>query len=105
VYVRSVERIVEQLKAGETGVEKYEIVSDKDPSVMSLAEWLDEIAADECGMDADMELVENPRSAETLVDTFEVSTATAREELGWEPRETVRDSIRELVSVSQPTSS
>jgi UDP-glucose 4-epimerase len=97
-YVRSGERMVEQLDAGETGVEKYEIASDEDPSVMTLAEWVAEIAAEERGIDADIELVENPRSGETLVDSFDVSTESAREHVGWEPRESVRQSVRELLS-------
>src|SRR6056297_820483 len=97
-YVRSGERMVEQLDAGETGVEKYEIASDEDPSVMTLAEWVAEIAAEERDIDANIELVENPRGNETLVDTFDVSTEKARDRLGWEPRETVESSIRKLLS-------
>ncbi|MFD1585904.1 NAD-dependent epimerase/dehydratase family protein [Halorientalis brevis] len=97
-YVRSAERMVEQLDAGETGVERYEIASDEDPSVMTLAEWVAEIAAEERDIEADVELIENPRGNETLVDTFEVATDSAREELNWEPRESVRQSIRALLS-------
>ena len=97
-YVRSAERMVEQLDAGETGVEKYEVASDEDPSVMTLAEWVAEIAAEERDIDADVELVENPRGNETLVDTFEVATDSAGEDLGWNPRESVRQSIRALLS-------
>jgi len=97
-YVRSAERLAEQLDAGETGVEKYEIATDEDPSVMTLAEWVAEIAREERDLDPDVDLVENPRSGETLVDTFEVDTTAAREHLGWEPEESVRASIRELLA-------
>jgi nucleoside-diphosphate-sugar epimerase len=97
-YVRSAERLVEQLGEGETGVEKYELATDEDPSVMELAEMVAEIAEEERGLEPDVELVENPRGNETLVDTFTVDTTTAREQLGWEPRETVRVSIRELLA-------
>ncbi|WP_136718009.1 NAD-dependent epimerase/dehydratase family protein [Halorientalis salina] len=97
-YLRSGEQMIEQLDAGETGVEKYEVASDEDPSVMTLAEWVAEIAAEERGIDADIELVGNPRGNETLVDTFQVSTASAREKLGWKASESVRESIRTLLS-------
>ncbi len=98
VYVRSAERMQEQLQAGTTGVEEYEIASDEDPSVMTLAEWVAEIAAEARGLDPAIELVENPRGNETLVETFDVDTAQARKQLGWEPTETVKESIRRLLS-------
>ena len=97
-YVRSAERLVEQLGEGETGVEKYELATDEDPSVMTLAEWVAEIAAEERGLEPEVQLVENPRGNETLVDTFTVDTTTSREQLGWEPRESVRASIRALLA-------
>ncbi|MFB6179115.1 MAG: NAD-dependent epimerase/dehydratase family protein [Halorientalis sp.] len=99
-YVRSAERMVGQLEAGESGVEKYEIASDEDPSVMTLAELVQSIAQEVQGIDADVELVENPRSGETLVDEFVVDTTSARERLGWEPVESVGESIRGLLSES-----
>jgi nucleoside-diphosphate-sugar epimerase len=97
-YVRSAERLVEQLNAGETGVEKYELATDEDPSVMELAETVAGIAAEERGLDPEVALVENPRGNETLVDTFTVETTTAREQLGWDSRESVRASVRALLT-------
>ena len=96
-YVRSGERMVDQLEAGETGIEKYEIATGEHPSVMTVAETVRNVAAEERGIDVDVELVENPRSGETLVSDFAVDTSRAREELGWEPRHGVEDSIRELL--------
>jgi nucleoside-diphosphate-sugar epimerase len=96
-YVRSAERLQEQLVAGETGVEKYEIASDEDPSVMELAELVQELAAKQ-GIDADVELIENPRGNETLVDSFAVDTSKAAETLGWQAEHTVEESVRELLS-------
>jgi nucleoside-diphosphate-sugar epimerase len=96
-YVRSAERLQEQLVAGETGVEKYEIASDEDPSVMALAELVQELAAKQ-GIDADVELIENPRGNETLVDSFAVDTSKAAETLGWQAEHTVEESVRELLS-------
>ena len=95
-YVRSAERFKEQLAAGETGVEKYEIASDQDPSVMTVAEQVQAIAT-EYGIDVDIELVENPRAGEeTLVEQFDVDTTVARETLGWDTEYTVEDAVREL---------
>ncbi|QSG10174.1 NAD-dependent epimerase/dehydratase family protein [Halapricum desulfuricans] len=95
-YVRSAERFEEQLAAGETGVEKYEIASDQDPSVMTVAERVQSIAG-EYGIDVDVELVENPRAGdETLVEQFEVDTTSAHETLGWETRHSIEDAVSEL---------
>jgi UDP-glucose 4-epimerase len=65
---------------------------------MTLAEWVAEIATDERGLEPPIELVENPRGNETLVDTFEVDTGRARERLDWEATETVEHSIRNLLT-------
>ena len=99
-FVKSAERLVEQREAGESGVEKYEIASDEDPGVMAVAELVQSIAREERGIEADVELVENPRSGETLVDEFGVDTAAAQDRLGWEPAESVEDSIRGLLAES-----
>ncbi|WP_313692518.1 NAD-dependent epimerase/dehydratase family protein [Halorarum halobium] len=96
-YVRSAERLFEQLEAGETGVEKYEIASEEDPGVMAVAELVRRLAGEELGTEPEVKLVENPRSAETLVDSFEVDISEARETLGWEPEYGVEDSVRELL--------
>lgn len=96
-YVRSAERMADQLAAGETGVEKYEIASDEDPSVILVAERVRELAEKTLGREVDIELVDNPRSGETLVEDFTVDTTGARNQLGWEPRNTVERSIRELL--------
>ncbi|EMA70377.1 NAD-dependent epimerase/dehydratase family protein [Halorubrum kocurii] len=97
-YVHSTERLLEQLDAGETGVEKYEIASDEDPSVQAVAELVQQITAEERGDDIDVELVENPRGDdETLVKDFTVDTTNTQSELGWEPTHSVADSIRGLL--------
>lgn len=96
-YVRSAERLLEQLAAGETGAETYEIAGNEDPSVMSVAETVRDLAREELGETVDVELVENPRSAETLVEEFGVDTSRANDELEWEARHTVEESVRELL--------
>ncbi|MDB2283303.1 NAD(P)-dependent oxidoreductase [Halorubrum ezzemoulense] len=94
-YVRSAERLVGQLARGETGTETYEIASDESMGVMEVAEIVQEAAREERGIEVDIELVENPRSGETMVEEFGVDISGARETLGWEVRESVADAVRE----------
>ncbi|GCF13263.1 UDP-glucose 4-epimerase GalE [Haloarcula mannanilytica] len=94
-YVNSSERLLEQLDRGETGVEKYEIASDEDPSVHTVAELVRDIAADIADINVDVELVENPRGDdETLVDSFPVDTGRTNDVLGWHPEHDVESAIR-----------
>lgn len=95
-YVRSAERLLDRLEAGETGVEKYEIASEEDPGVMDVAELVADVAL-EAGYEPDVELVENPRSDETLVEEFGVDTSKARQRLGWAPERSVEESVRDLL--------
>ncbi|MFB6202615.1 MAG: NAD-dependent epimerase/dehydratase family protein [Halorhabdus sp.] len=98
-YVHSTERLLDQLAAGETGVEKFEIASDEDPSVEAVAEQVQAIAAEERDEHVDVQLVENPRGDdETLVEDFTVDTSKSQSVLGWEPTHTVEESIRRLLS-------
>ncbi|RJS98305.1 NAD(P)-dependent oxidoreductase [Halococcus sp. IIIV-5B] len=94
-YVKSAERMVEELAAGETGATSYELGSDEDPSVHEVAELVARIAKEERGTEVDIELVENPRAGETMVDSFAVDTTRAREELGWETEHSLEATIRE----------
>ncbi|PSP65807.1 oxidoreductase [Halobacteriales archaeon QH_6_68_27] len=88
----------DRLADGETGVEKYELASDEDPSVMELAELVRRLAREERDIEVDVELVENPRAGEeTLVSEFPVDTSRATAELGWEPRATLAESVREAL--------
>jgi UDP-glucose 4-epimerase len=96
-YVRSAERLVEQLARGETGTETYEIASEEDLSVMRVAEIVREVAYEESGIDVDVELVENPRSGETMVEEFRVDTSASHDVLNWKLQERVEDSVRSLL--------
>jgi UDP-glucose 4-epimerase len=93
-YLQSVERLLHQLETDATGVERYEIASDEDLSVMQIAELVQMIARDERDIDIDIELVENPRSGETLVDTFTVDTSEALDHLDWKPETAIEDAVR-----------
>jgi len=96
-YVCSAERLREQLATGETGVEKYEIASREDPGVMDVAELVQHHAAAILGTELNIEVVENPRSDETTVESFDVDISAAEETLGWAPQETVEGSIQDLL--------
>jgi UDP-glucose 4-epimerase len=97
-YLRCGERLRDQLAAGETGAETYEIASDEDPSVERIARIVREAAAEATGEEPTVELVENPRAGEeTLVSEFTVDTTAARERLGWEPRRNVRETVTALL--------
>jgi nucleoside-diphosphate-sugar epimerase len=52
-------------------------------------------------LETTVELVENPRSGETMVEQFSVDTAKTRSELGWEPTRTIEDSIRNLLTADR----
>jgi len=97
-YVRSAERLAESLAADETGVRKYELASDEDPSVGDLAELVQRLAREERDVDVDVELVSNPRAGEeTLVSEFPVDTSRTREELDWEAERSLEVTVREAL--------
>ncbi|MFC6722781.1 NAD-dependent epimerase/dehydratase family protein [Halobacteriaceae archaeon SHR40] len=97
VYLDSAEKLLADLRAGKTGSTAYEVASDEDPSVMSVAETVARLADEELGIDPEVKLVENPRAGETMVEEFAVDTSRTHDELGWEPTHTVEESIRELL--------
>ncbi|MFC6974532.1 NAD-dependent epimerase/dehydratase family protein [Halomicroarcula sp. GCM10025709] len=93
-YVRSAERLLAQRADGVTGVEKFELASDEDPSVEAVARLVQGAAVERLGVDVPVTLVENPRADdETLVESFTVDTSAARERLGWEAERTVTDAV------------
>ncbi len=93
LYVRSTEQLLKAQVAGETGATRFAVGSGEDPSVMEIAELVQTVAADQLGHDVPIELVENPRSAETLTDTFTVDERKVIEGLGWEPQHSLRESV------------
>ena len=96
-YISSVERLLEQQAVGETGTETYEIASQEELSVMQVAEMVKQTAADLLDISVDIELVENPRSSETVVDEFEVDISTVQDRLRWSPSESVKESVCRLL--------
>ncbi|ELY97769.1 NAD-dependent epimerase/dehydratase family protein [Natrialba aegyptia] len=99
-YIHSADVLLEDLAEGATGIETFPIASDEDPSVLDIAETVREKAAAQAEFDASIELTENPRGNETLVDDFPVETTRAHEVLGWDPIETVDETIRSLIETN-----
>ncbi|MDB2250571.1 NAD-dependent epimerase/dehydratase family protein [Halorubrum ezzemoulense] len=96
-YVRSAERLLEQFASGETGTETYEIASDEDMSVVEVAGIVREAVLEECEIEPEIELVENPRAGETMVDEFEVEISQTKQRLNWVPKNRIRLSIHESI--------
>jgi UDP-glucose 4-epimerase len=97
-YARSAERLIQQLENGMNGIETYEIAGEEDMSVMSVAKVVRDAAEEELGTKIDVELVDNPRAAETMVEEFGVDISNARETLGWAPSESIKSSVRRLMN-------
>ena len=97
-YVRSAERLIQQLENGMNGIETYEIAGEEEMSVMSVAKIVRDAAEEELGTKIDVELVDNPRAAETMVEEFGVDISNAGETLGWAPSESIKASVRRLMN-------
>lgn len=67
-------------------------------SVMTVAEIVRDTAKELFGAEVPIELVENPRSAETMVKEFSLDISTAKQVLGWEPSEKVTESVQQLLN-------
>jgi len=97
-FCLSAEQLVDARDRGETGSRAFELATEEAPSVMEMAELVAQIAREERGLEPTVELVANPREAETLVDEFTVDTTAVRETLGWEPHRTIEATIRDQLA-------
>lgn len=97
-FVKCIEHLIEQSEAGDTGVERFAIGTDEDPSVLEVAELVQRIGKEEAGADVEIDRIENPRPGETLVTEFGVDTTDTRRHLGWTPRETIEETVRSLLT-------
>jgi len=97
MYVRSAGRVLDQLASGETGTETQEVVSEQNLSIKPVAESVREVASEERRVDLDIELVENLRSTETMVEELGADISAARENLRWELRNHAEMSVRGLL--------
>jgi UDP-glucose 4-epimerase len=97
-YPRCVERLLKRSEREETGVETFEIATDEDPSVMTVAEQIQTAATEVAGVDVGIELVDNPRAgSETLTNEFGVDIERTRRELHWKPERDVEGTVRENI--------
>jgi Nucleoside-diphosphate-sugar epimerases len=94
-YVRSAERLAEQLARDETGTETFEIASEEDLSVMRVAKIVQETAQEVREAEVDVKLIENPRVDETMVEEFRVDISNTQETLDWNVQESVEEAVRE----------
>lgn len=94
---RGTERLLQLRDRGETGARTFELAGDEDPGVMAVAETVAEVAREERGVEVEIDLVENPRSGETLVDEFGVDTSAIHEELDWRAQQSIEESVRDLL--------
>ncbi|QAU12250.1 NAD(P)-dependent oxidoreductase [Halorubrum sp. BOL3-1] len=99
-YVRSAERLLEQLAREETGTETFEIASEEDLSVMRVAEIVQNTANTLLETDVDIELIENPRGNETVVERFDVDISNTQQTINWRTEETISDSVHRLLKES-----
>lgn len=97
-YVGVTEDLLHRQSEERTSADVFEIAGREDPSVMSIARTVQRLAREELGISVDVELVENPRSGETLVEEFSVDISKAERRLGWRPEHSTGESIRRLLN-------
>jgi UDP-glucose 4-epimerase len=85
-YVKATQMLLDR---DDDGVEKYEVASDEDFSVMDVARLVTEFEDD-----IEIEMVENPRS-EALSEKFSVDTSRTEDDLEWERDHSVTETIQE----------
>jgi UDP-glucose 4-epimerase len=92
-YILSLDRIVNE----DEGATTFPIASGEWMSILGLAETVQEVVEEERSYAVDIEMVENPRGDESAADDFTVDTSEAREAIGFEARESVEETVREIV--------
>jgi UDP-glucose 4-epimerase len=70
----------------------------EDLGTIDVAKLVQEIAREECGIDEEVQLVENSRSGETCRSEFGVETSRTENELGWQLERSVAATVRRLLS-------
>ncbi|MDY6775282.1 MAG: NAD-dependent epimerase/dehydratase family protein [Halobacteria archaeon] len=93
-YADSLDVILDE----EDGATTYPIASGDCRSILEIAETVQEVVEEERGYSPEVELVDNPREDETLVDDFTVDTTKARDGIGFEAEYDIERAVREMVS-------
>jgi nucleoside-diphosphate-sugar epimerase len=95
-FVRSVETLLDARAAGETGASGHVVAGDEDPSVREVAELARSTVREMTGVDAPVDVIENPRE-ETLVDRFPIDSAATKAAFGWTPRRDLAETVETMV--------
>ncbi len=85
------------LKTDGAGAQTFEVASGHSASVLEVAEMVADGFERAEGIRPEVKVVENPRPAEALVDSFDVDATHAREVLGWEAEISLEDGIAEMI--------
>ena len=93
-YLRSLHVLLD----ADPGAVTFPVAGGECRSVLEIAETVARIVEDERGRRPEIELVENPRGAETVAEDFTVDTAAAAEAIGFEPEYTVERAVGEMVA-------
>lgn len=98
VYVDSAEQLLDQLAAGDIGADFYKTASSGDSGISSVADTVARLTSEKLDFRPEVELINNPRSSETIVEEFAVDTSNTRKKLDWYPTHSIEESIRDLLS-------
>jgi len=96
-YLRSLDHLMDMEGDSETGAQTLPIASGECMSILGLAETVQEVVEEERGYTVEIEMVENPRGGETAGGDFTVDTDGARESIGFEAKNSVEETVREIV--------
>jgi UDP-glucose 4-epimerase len=96
-YVRALPVLLDAAADEEYGARTLPIASGEQHSILELAELVQRVTEEAQGRTVDVELVENPRGAETVSDDFTVETKPARDTIGFSAERTVEGFLREIL--------
>ncbi|RLJ03256.1 MAG: NAD(P)-dependent oxidoreductase [Candidatus Aenigmatarchaeota archaeon] len=96
-YVKGIEMI-------ENGFEIYNIANSSSVSIAEIAEKIADISR-KFGFSPKVEYVENPRKDEVVSESFDVDVSKARNELGFEVKRKIEESIEGMFKITESVSS
>lgn len=95
-YLGSLEALVDGADAT-PGARSLTLASGEQYSIRELAELVQRVVREERGYEVPVEMVDNPREGEVLVEDYTVDTSTAADVIGFETRHTVEETVRRLL--------
>lgn len=88
---------LEYLADASDGAESLPIASGESSSVLQIAQTVQRIVDEELDEQVEIEMVDNPRSSETVSEDFTVETETAERKMGYETKRSIESTIRRMV--------